>query len=148
MILFSAICIVTLLKLRVVKSALNEDEIEIENSLKCSNSFCLPLDYNKLSAPFKESEPMNIEVTLDGVHILEFDDIRFTVTILLDLSIEWVDSRIIGPASIDPEEHISTDLGFANHLWLPDIYIYNMKENIMSTFNIPFAGKTKKCRGS
>jgi len=138
--LFLSICIVTLLKLRVVKSTLNEDEIE--NSLKCSNSFCLPLDYNKLSPPFKESEPIEIIVTLDGVHFLEFDDTKFTVSLLLGLSIEWDDYRITGPDGIDPWESFPVDIGFANNLWLPDLYIYNMKENIMSTFNIPVAGKT------
>ena len=140
--IFQAIFILTLLKPRAI-STLRDDD----NEKKCSNKFCLPLDYNKLDAPFKDSEPLVIYLLLDGFHILEFDDIRFTVKLLLYLSVIWEDYRIIGPPDIDPTESCPVDIGFANNLWIPDIYIYNVIEHQVSNFNFPFAGKTSNMFG-
>lgn len=121
-------------------SAANEIGEDYEN---CSDVYCLPNDYNKLAAPFKESGTLDVQLELDISQILEFDDIGYTVSILLYVSMVWEDPRIIGPTPDDPTKMFPIDNGFASSIWLPDIYIYDVKEIILSKFNIPFAGKIK-----
>ena len=68
----------------------------------CSDGYCIPIDYNKLEAPFKDSEPLKVTVKLDIVQVLELDDTQFTVSVLMDLVVIWDDSRIIEPSEYPP----------------------------------------------
>ena len=107
---------------------------------RCSENYCLPTDYNKLVAPFKESGPMEISINFEILQILEIDDVRFTVSMLMNLGVTWEDHRISGPTQEDPNLKFPIDIGFANELWLPDVYIYDLKQIDIPKFYIPFAG--------
>ena len=124
----------------VVETAFGVENKGKAGNEACSNVFCLPKDYDKLAAPFTESGILDIAFELEISQILAFDDIRFTVSILMYLNVIWEDSRIQGPALEDPTQMIPIDFGFVDSLWLPDVYIYDMKEIVLSKFNIPFAG--------
>jgi len=126
----------------IVKNASGEENKGKTGNEACSNVFCLPKNYDKLAAPFTESGILDIAFELEISQILAFDDIRFTASILMYLNVIWEDSRIQGPAQEDPEQMIPIDFGFVDSLWLPDVYIYDMKEILLSKFNIPFAGIT------
>ena len=119
-----------------------DQEKETETSQKCSYAYCLPFGYNKMEAPFKDLEPLEIDIQVDVLQIHEIDDIAFTVSLSLNLIVSWRDFRITGPTPDDPQEIIPIDVRFVQNLWLPDFYIYDMKEIVPKKFNIPFAGNT------
>jgi hypothetical protein len=85
-------------------------------------------------------EPLQIDVKIDVLQILEVDEIAFTVSLSINLLFVWEDFRITGPTPNDPSEQVPIDIRFVQSLWLPDIYIYDMKEISPTKFNIPFAG--------
>jgi hypothetical protein len=126
----------------VVKTASGEVNKGKESIETCANVFCLPKEYDKLVAPFTESGTLDIAFEFEISQILAFDDIKFTVSILMYLNIIWEDFRIHGPVQEDPKEMTPIDFGFVDSLWLPDVYIYDLKEILLSKFNIPFAGNT------
>ena len=125
--------IITLQRLYIAQGITDEYE-------NCSDVYCLPIGYDKLAAPFKESGTLDIDLELDISQILEFDDAGYTAKILLYVSMVWNDPRITGPTPEDKNKMFPIDNGFASSIWLPDIYIYDAKEIILSKFNIPFAG--------
>lgn len=131
---FGAILLLLLFKLKISFATENDGR------KKCSYDYCLPIDYNKLEAPFKGMGPLEVEVTLEVLQILEVDETRFTVSLLMDLHVSWEEFRITGPTPDDPSRLLLIDIRFVQSLWLPDIYIYNMKEIVPSKFNIPYAG--------
>ena len=108
---------------------------------KCVNNFCLPGNYTKSVSPFNGREPTEVAIDFEILQILEIDDVRFTISILMYLGGSWVDPRIISLDQVDPAEKIPIDIGFADDLWLPDIYIYDMKEITIPKYYIPFAGE-------
>ena len=79
---------------------------------KCSYDYSLPSDYNKLEAPFKGLEPLETEVTLEVLQILEIDGIKFNVSLLMDFYVDLEDYRITGPIPDDPEELVLIDIRF------------------------------------
>jgi hypothetical protein len=91
----------------------------------------------------KKSSARAFALVKAGLEHVDEIDPRFTVSILMYLNVIWEDSRIQGPAQDDPTQMIPIDFGFVDSIWLPDIYIYDMKEILLSKFNIPFAGNTK-----
>ena len=69
---------------------------------------------------------------------------------ILFVWIRWLEPRIEGPAP-DPENpYVAVDIKFINELWVPDIYVYFLKQiNVLTVFT-KFAGsKFVKglCRG-
>ncbi len=131
----------TIFLLQMESIFVNADkEKETESFQKCSYDYCLPTEYNKMEAPFIEFEPLEIEIEIDVLQIHEIDDITFTICLSLNLNVIWQDFRIIGTSSDDPTAVIPIDSRFVESLWLPDLYIYNMKEILPKKFNIPFAG--------
>jgi len=117
----------------------SEKKEEIEGIQICSEAFCLPIDYNKLQAPFKELEPLDIAVQIGGIECLEIDDVRSTVNLIMTLFVVWNDLRITVPSE-HPASWVTLDSKFAESLWLPDIYIYDMKEIVVPKFNIKYTG--------
>jgi hypothetical protein len=107
---------------------------------KCAENYCLPNDYNKLAVPFKESGQMEISINFEILQILEIDDIQFTVSMLMYLGVTWEDHRISGPTPEDSNLMVPINIKFADDLWLPDIYIYDLKQTAVQKFYIPFAG--------
>jgi len=133
-------CFLSILLLFHIDIIVATKVLENKNTQKCSYAYCLPIDYKKMDAPFKESEPLQIEIKIDLLQILEIDEVKFTVTLSINILIIWEDFRITGPTANDPTEQIPIDIRFVDSLWLPDIYIYDMKEILPTKFNIPFAG--------
>jgi hypothetical protein len=68
--------------------------------------------------------------------ILEVNDQLFTVSLTMYFRVAWQDPRILSPPTDNP--HIPIALSFLDHLWVPDIYFYNLKStqtlNIISEF--------------
>jgi hypothetical protein len=103
---------------------------------RCAGPVCLPSNYSRLIGPYNESSSFNIEVGLDVLQILEVNDQLFTVSLTMYFWLAWQDPRILSPPTDNP--HIPIALSFMDHLWVPDVYFYNLKStqtlNIISEF--------------
>ena len=111
-----------------------------KEQLKCAESYCLPASYDKLEVPFDESGMVKVSVDFDTLQILDVDDIKFTVMFSMYFGVRWQEPRIVGPAPDDENYYQPIDTGFIKHLWVPDIYLWYLKEIEVLDFLIPFAG--------
>ena len=70
-----------------------------------------------------------MEVTLEfsDLDILEVDEIKHTLTMKMHLGVHWAEPRLICPENSGELNTIPLDLEFLDHLWLPDLDIYNIK---------------------
>ena len=78
----------------------------------------------------KKNIPMKIVIEFTDVEVLEVDDIKQTVTIKMHLGVHWNDPRLesIDKGSIENQKLISIDIRMLDHLWIPDIEIWNLKD--------------------
>ena len=117
-------------------------------SKKCFGPFCLPKGYNNLIPPSKfyggNKTNKIIVVNLDfDVRVFEVNDIKFTVSLTMYFGIRWKEPRLL-KKNISKEYNGTfkrVDLHMLKDLWLPSIYILNLKS--YKTINIfsEFAGK-------
>ncbi len=135
------------------------DAVNDTEKLKCAGSVCLPMDYNRLDRPLSEkpvfytnknvvihwlwhSFQVKVDVDLEILQILEVDDLKFTVKFAMYLGVRWQDPRLIKvrPSNLTYEP---VDLSFFDHIWIPDLYFYHLKE--ISTLKVftTFAGDHK-----
>ena len=111
----------------------------------CFGPFCLPKGYNKLIPPSKvyggNQTNKIIDVNLDfDVRVFEVNDIKFTVSLTMYFGIRWKEPRLLKKNV--SKEYDGTfkrvDLHMLEDLWLPSIYILNLKSyktiNIFSEF--------------
>ena len=116
--------------------------MEQKRYLKCIEAFCLPHDYSSSTMPTLGVETSGVndistmEVTLEfaDVDILEVSDFKHTVIIVMHLGIHWSEPRLTCPHNISEENKVPLDLQFLDHLWLPDLEIYHVKQ--IQEFNI------------
>ena len=53
----------------------------------------------------------------------------------------WLEPRIEGPPADPDNPYVAVDIKFINDLWVPDIYVYFLKQiNVLTVFT-KFAGK-------
>ena len=148
--MFLALLMVLFIGCKEVKSS---DESKSENTsiilstkqsnnshLKCAESYCLPIDYDKLEVPFNDVGAVDISVDLDVLQILEIDDIKFTVSFSMYFGVRWQEKRFFGPDPPADNPYVPIDIGFVNNLWVPDVYIYHLKTIEVLNIFIPFAG--------
>ena len=57
--------------------------------------------------------------------ILDFDDVRFTITLLMFIGMTWEELRLIGPRG-NTSTMTTVDNSFAEHLWLPGVNFTNI----------------------
>ena len=65
----------------------------------------------------------------------------FSIKFIMDIALTWVDERIVSLANHDPSAWTPVSLDFANYIWLPDSYIYEMKESNVPKYYKPYEGK-------
>jgi hypothetical protein len=102
----------------------------------CAGQVCLPSNYSRLIRPNNESSSIDIKIDLEVLQILEVNDKLFTVSFSMYFGVAWQDPRILSP--LTDNHNIPIALSFMDHLWVPDIYFYNLKSiqtlNIISEF--------------
>ena len=136
-------------KTAMVDASLNGDlrlNQEANISTDCSsNGICLPKDYDKHSLP---SKPVKINVTIKIVQVTEIDDVLGTMDIQAYLTFKWIDNRLsLHNESSKMKNTIDPSLGreiheeWAEKLWSPNIFIYDLKEIITPEFNKHYRGK-------
>ena len=113
---------------------------QIVDLSKCAESYCLPIGYDKLEVPFNDKGAVDVSVDLDVLQIMEIDDIKFTVTFSMYFGVRWQEPRIVGPDPPPDNPYVPIDIGFVKNLWVPDVYIYHLKQIEVLSIFIPFSG--------
>ena len=76
----------------------------------------------------KNARPIQIVVEFTDVEVLEVNDIQQTVTIKMHLGVHWNDPRLVSLENSTSDQLISIDIGMVNHLWIPDLEIWNLQD--------------------
>ncbi|TRY78448.1 hypothetical protein TCAL_14393 [Tigriopus californicus] len=98
----------------------------VEITQKCVSGFCLPLEYQKLETPF--SDTFNtVKVTVEIMDVLQVNDKEFSVTLTMYFSVQWEEPRITTNNTVGEGEWTPIDLQFLNNLWVPNIFIYDLR---------------------
>ena len=74
---------------------------------------------------------MALQIKLDFVYleILEVNDNDFSITFRVELMARWDEPRIIPPSTaIHDEIDIPIDVSVLEHLWIMNLFVYNLKE--------------------
>ena len=98
-------------------------------------SICLPENYSKFELPFTEkTNPIGISIDIDDV--LRINDGTYSITFSTYFNVEWNERRLSvqpdfgaslrPPNSTDPVM-VPMNLEFIKELWVPNIFIYNLK---------------------
>jgi len=92
---------------------------------------CLPEDYSKFDLPFKNRN--NIKIGFEISDVLKIDDKDYAITFSLYFSVEWYEPRLNitsdfwGAENTTEDELIPVNLELIHSLWVPNIFIYNLK---------------------
>ena len=119
--------------------------IKTQRSTKCFGQFCLPKNYDKLAPPtnfYGNNETIKaVDVNLDfDIRVFEVNDVKFTISFTMYFGIRWEEPRL---SKTNDSKTFGTsfervDLDMMQHLWLPSIYVLNLKSyktlNILSDF--------------
>ena len=81
-----------------------------------------------------------VNVDLDVLQILEIDDVKFTVSFSMYFGVRWLEPRIEGPPPPADNPYVPIDIKFINELWVPDVYVYFLKQINVLTIFTKFAG--------
>ncbi len=93
---------------------------------KCVSGFCLPELYEKLETP--HSDTVNhVNVELDIMDVLNVNDKEFSVTLTMYFTVKWEEQRLMTNMSLGDDVWTPIDLQFLDHLWVPNIFIYNLR---------------------
>ena len=103
----------------------------------CFGNACLANDYDNSVKPFSD-EIMNIKLDFDITQIIAVDESDFTITFKMYFGIRWHEPRMICPLCL--EEYTPLDLSFLEKIWVPDVYIYNLKRISSTRILTDFAG--------
>ena len=114
-----------------------------KNGFRCGDKnelpACLPKSYSKFELPNKKSVN-RMKVTIDIIEVLRINDKDYSITFACYFNVMWMEKRIqLGPTfGIDQVKEgqnatgnaaiaESLNLEFVKSLWLPNIFIYNLK---------------------
>ena len=107
-----------------------------------SEEICLPATYQKATIPSKPMK-VNVSLVIPNKHgIRNIDDDKMTITIDLHIMLYWVDNRILTNFSEyqKKEGRIPFGVDQVDHIWTPDLYIYNTSNfKVLSALH-PLAG--------
>ena len=94
--------------------------------LKCVLGWCLPITYQKLESPTPD-EPVHVDINVEILDILSVNDKEFSITMSMYFSVMWQESRIETNNTIEPGFWYPVSLEFLQDLWIPNVFIYNLK---------------------
>jgi len=101
------------------------------SGFKCSDDIskplCLPDDYSKFELPHK-NQTNRIGVSMDIDEVMQINDEDYSITISMYFNVEWQEPRLKILPSFGPKDSlVPTNVELVKDLWLPNIFIYNLK---------------------
>ncbi len=106
--------------------------------------FCIGPGYEKYIRP-EQDRATHIGIKLKITEIEKVDDSNLTMTFHIDFEINWKEPRLVLTNNTDvwdpdEQEWITVDQELVDeHLWIPDVAVYNLKEFQMSWVLHPLA---------
>jgi len=113
-----------------------------KRGFKCSTgiskSICLPDNYSKFELPYTE-QTNKIGISIDIDEVLRINDATYSITFSTYFNVEWNERRLrvmpdFGSSLKEQQEPDSNEtvmvpmnLEFIKDLWVPNIFIYNLK---------------------
>ena len=68
-----------------------------------------------------------MDINVEILDILSVNDKEFSITMSMYFSVMWQESRIVTNNTIEPGFWYPVSLEFLNDLWIPNVFIYNLK---------------------
>ena len=102
----------------------------------CAEELCIPDNYDMFHMP---DEHVQVEIGIRVVEVLGINDHDFSAELYLYFAVTWNDSRLINHAA--PGKTLKIDTTFMQYLWVPDVYIYNLKSFYSNRVLTDFAGE-------
>lgn len=122
--------------LQVVQSKSGDDMVcQYKDDEVTNNHLCLPADYNKFDLPYRDRTNI-IDIGIDITDVLRINDKEYSVEFSSYFNVMWTEPRLHIPDRFLHElnesdsaagEMIPVNLELVNELWLPNIFIYNLK---------------------
>jgi len=130
----------TLRMLLVVCLLLLTDGSRGDSGFKCSDnndmSLCLPDNYSKFELPHTDQSNW-IGISMDIDEVTQINDDDYSITISMYFNVEWQEPRLkmlpsFGVSSYGQKNSghsgpVPTNVELVKDLWLPNIFIYNLK---------------------
>ena len=94
----------------------------------CSSSVCIPSTYNKMDMPNSDQvnkEPFQVSVSMYLLDIYRINYEDFTMDLNIHVRFTWNDNRL---SNNKTGFNSDVDVDFIENLWVPDIYIYDLKD--------------------
>lgn len=96
-------------------------------------TLCLTKDYSTFDLPFR-SKPNLIKIGFEISDVLSINDKDYSITFGLYFSVEWMEPRLNLSKELWGEENVAgeddlvpVNLELIKSLWIPNIFIYNLK---------------------
>jgi len=97
------------------------------------STLCLTKDYSTFDLPFK-SKPNLIKIGFEISDVLGINDKDYSITFGLYFSVEWIEPRLNLSSELWGEDNVAREedlvpvnLELIKNLWIPNIFIYNLK---------------------
>ena len=120
----------------------------IEQNKICSLDYCIPPGYQKGVLPPTTTgngkKPLQISMEYDVSQITTIDDDNNFMTLAMYMSASWQDPRLefVGNESKPIQERLQVvDARLKEKLWLPDLFIYNLKEVYSNSLHDKFESR-------
>jgi len=127
-----AVLVVLWLEVGVASAAV----MEREQYLECNgqpSTLCLTTGYSSFELPIRH-EPNLIKIGFEISDVLRISDKDYSITFGLYFSVEWQEPRLNLSSELWGEENVASDrelvpvnLELIKNLWIPNIFIYNLK---------------------
>ena len=56
-----------------------------------------------------------------------FDDSPPSITLTMFFVVSWDEPRLVSNVTYGPDESVPVDMRFLDHLWVPNIFIYDLR---------------------
>ena len=99
------------------------------NAQDFEGSICIPENYNNLEKPANKT---TVTVSIVDMKILNVNDYENTITMYFNMYFAWKEPRLEAPPVVS--DYFPLNHSFLELLWLPDIFIYNLKSIKKHTF--------------
>lgn len=115
-------------------SLMNGLTIAVDHYLECNDqpsTLCLTPGYSTFELPFRNT-PNLIKIGFEISDVLRISDKDYSITFGLYFSVEWFEPRLnlsreLWGSDRADTELIPVNLELINYLWIPNIFIYNLK---------------------
>merc|ERR1711953_214184 len=98
----------------------------VSGQSRCSDLVCLPQKYSKFKLPAESNNKIGIRFDLE--EISKVDDWGSSITFSMYFNVEWNEPRLIlGPQFGSKNELKPVSSGYLDKVWLPNIFVYNLK---------------------